>query len=90
MATKLINLRPYRMRVMHRFKPTAAPQMIRVCNLMLKNVHDGLLDPQLLFVTDEAYFHVSGYVNYQKKQIWSGENPHTIYQIPLHYINIGM
>jgi hypothetical protein len=28
-----------------------------------ENVHDGVVDPQLLFMTDEACFHVTGYVN---------------------------
>jgi hypothetical protein len=56
---------------MHKFKPTDAPQIIRFCNLMLKNVHDGFVDPQLLFITDNAYFHFSGYVNSRKKRIWN-------------------
>jgi hypothetical protein len=38
----------------------------------------------VLFVTDEAYFHVTGYVDSQNRRIWSDENPHTVHQIPLH------
>jgi hypothetical protein len=57
---------------------------------MLKNVHDGLVDPQLLFITDEAYFHLSGYVNSQHTRIWSDENPHAVHQTPLHDIKIGV
>jgi inhibitor of nuclear factor kappa-B kinase subunit alpha len=57
---------------------------------MLKNVHDGLVDPQLLFITDEAYFHLSGYVNSQNTRIWSDENPRSVHQIPLHDIKIGV
>jgi hypothetical protein len=30
-----------------------------------KKLHDGLADPQLLFVTDKAYFHFSCYINSQ-------------------------
>jgi hypothetical protein len=57
---------------------------------MLKNVHDGLIDPQLLFITDEAYFHLSGYVNIQNTRIWSDENLHSVHQIPLRDIKIGV
>jgi hypothetical protein len=77
--TKLITFRPYRVRVVHELKPVDAPQSIRFCKWMLKNVHDGLVDPQLLFITDEAYFHLSGYVNSQSTRIWSDENPHAVH-----------
>jgi hypothetical protein len=57
---------------------------------MLKNMHEGLVNPQLLLITDEAYFRLSGYVNPQKTGIWSDENPHAVYQTPLHDIKIGV
>jgi hypothetical protein len=50
-------------------KPADAPQRIQFCNWMMENVHDGLVDPQLLFITDEVNFHLSGYVNSQNTQI---------------------
>jgi hypothetical protein len=78
-ATKLIKFRPYTVRVVYELKPVDAPQRIRFCNWMLKNVHDGLVDPQLLFIADEAYFHLSGYVNSQNTRIWSGENPRSVH-----------
>jgi hypothetical protein len=89
-ATKLTKFRPYRIRVVHAFKPVDAPQRIRFCNWMLKNMHDGLVDPQLLFITDEAYFHLSGYVNSQSTRIWSDDNPHEVQQILLLDIKIGV
>jgi hypothetical protein len=57
---------------------------------MLKNGHDGLVDSQLLFITDEAYFHLSGYVNPQNTRTWYDENPHAVHQTPLHDIKIGV
>jgi hypothetical protein len=57
---------------------------------MLKNVHNGLVEPQLLFITDEAYFHLTGYVNSQNARFWSDENPHAVLHIPLHDIKIGV
>jgi transposase len=78
-ATKLIKFRPYRVRVLHDLKPADAPQRIWFCNWMQKNVHNGLVDPQLLFITNEAYFHLSNYINSQNRRIWSDENPHAVH-----------
>jgi hypothetical protein len=82
-ATKLIKLLPYRVRVVHELKPVDVPQRIQFCNWMLKNVHDGLVDPQLLLVND---FHLSCYVNDQNTQIWSDKNPHAVHRILLHVL----
>jgi hypothetical protein len=87
-ATILVKFRSYE--VVHELKPVDAPQRIRFCNWTLKNVHDGLVDPQLLFITDEASFHLSGYVNSQNTRIWSGQNTHAVHQTPLHDIKIGV
>jgi hypothetical protein len=90
MATKLIMFHPYTVKVVHVFKPVDAPQNILFCNWMLKNVHDGPVYPKLLFLTYEAYFHISGYVNSQYTRIWSDENPHAVHQTPLRDIKIGV
>jgi hypothetical protein len=55
-------------------------------NWMLKYVRNRLVDRQLLFITDEAYSRLSGYVSSQKTRIWSDENPYAVQQIPLHSI----
>jgi hypothetical protein len=89
-VTKLIEFCPYKVRVVHELKPIDALQRIWFCNWMLKNVHNGLRDPQLLVIIDEAYFHISGYVIFQNTRIWSDENAHAVYQIPLHDIKIGV
>jgi hypothetical protein len=53
-------------------------------------MNDGLVDPHLLFITDKAYFHLSGYVDSQNTRIWSDENPHAVHHIPLNDIKIGL
>jgi hypothetical protein len=59
------------------------------CNWVLKNMHDGLIVSQLLFITDEADFPSNSYVNSQSKRIWSDRNPHAV-KILLHDIRIGV
>jgi hypothetical protein len=45
-------------------------------------VHDGLLEPKLTFLTDEANFNLSGYINSQNNSYWSSENSPVIIRLP--------
>jgi hypothetical protein len=45
----------------------------------LKN--NDILDKCLF--SDEAWFHLSGYLNKQNMRIWSAENPHEFVETPL-------
>ncbi|PNF29317.1 hypothetical protein B7P43_G07822 [Cryptotermes secundus] len=38
----------------------------------------------LVFFSDEAHFHISGYVNKQNMCYWSGNNPRELHERPLH------
>jgi hypothetical protein len=89
-ATKLLGFRPYRMQEVHRIKHTDFNLRITFCNWLLRNVHDGIIDPYLFFMSDEAWFHVSGIVNAQNSRIWDTENPHVLHQRPLHDIKVGV
>ena len=46
------------------------------------NQNPGILD--LTWFTDEAWFHLSGYINSQNTRIWAEKNPHTLHAEPLH------
>lgn len=43
-----------------------------------------------LWMTDEAWFHLSGYVNAQNTRTWASENPHMFHESPLHPAKIGV
>jgi hypothetical protein len=55
------------MNVLHKLISMDAPQTIRLRNLMLKDQHDGLTDPQLLCILNEAYFQLIDYLNSRNK-----------------------
>jgi hypothetical protein len=89
-ATTLLGFRPYRIKKVHRIKQTDFNLRITFCNWLLRNVHDGIIDPDLFFMSDEAWFHVSGNVNAQNSSIWDTENPHVLHQRPLHDMEVGV
>jgi hypothetical protein len=63
---------------------------INYCRWFQKSVYDGMVDPDLVIYTDEAWFHLSGYVNRQKNHYNSAENPHSIHEYPLHDVKTGV
>jgi len=41
-----------------------------------------------VFMSDEAHFHLDGYVNVQNCQYWASENPQQLHQRPLHSLKV--
>jgi hypothetical protein len=48
------------------------------------------MDPQLALFSDEAWFHLQGYINTQNNRYWSSENPHLTHEVPLHPLKFGV
>jgi hypothetical protein len=60
------------------------------CNWFLWAVPDGVLDPKVTLVTDEAWFHLIGYVSAQNSRYWSSTNSRQTSKVPLHNQEIGV
>jgi hypothetical protein len=43
-----------------------------------------------VYKSDEAWIHLSGYINSQNSRIWSAENPHTFHENSLQKLFGGM
>jgi hypothetical protein len=68
---------------MYEIKQPDYSARINFCNWLLQNVHDGVMDPQLLFITDTARSYISDHVNMRKcnnMEWW--KSPHAIQQVP--------
>ena len=52
------------------------------------NQNPGILD--LTWFTDEAWFHLSEYINSQNTRIWAETNPYTLQAEPLYAQKIGV
>lgn len=87
---KSLKFYPYKVSVVHRLKDTDWPARVNFCREMLRSVHDGNVDPSLLFMSDEAWFHLSGYVNSQNTRYWDTENPNLVHEVPLHDAKVGV
>ena len=81
-----IKFHPYKLQVVQRNNLTRETKEARVafCTAM-----SGLLreNPHILnnfLMTDEAHFHLSGFVNKQNMRYWSPVNPKELHEMPLH------
>lgn len=78
-----LNLFPYRVTSVHQILPADMPRREQYCRWFLNSFPD---DDALnnVFFSDEAWFHLSGYVNSQNMRIWAAENRHSFRETPLH------
>ena len=87
---KSLSMRAYRLTCVQELKLPDKNKRLQYCRWLLSMVEEGCLDPLLYFMWDEAWFHLSGYVNSQNTRHWSSENPHVIHETPLHDLKIGV
>lgn len=79
---------PYRMTSVHELLPIDPPRRLQYCEWFSNVLNDELLD--ITFYSDEAWFHLTGYVNSQNMRMWSAENPHIYTETSLHPQKIGV
>lgn len=83
-------MHPYKVSVVHALQPTDAPQRLQFCDWLFTEITMNGLDMDLFFISDEAWFHLSGYVNSQNDRYWAAENPHHFHHTPLHDLKVGV
>ena len=86
---KNLNMHPYKMQTYQALLPTDHARYLAYCHWFVNNLmNNDLLN--LTFFSDEAWFHLSGYVNSQNMRMWSTDNPHFFVESPLHAQKIGV
>ena len=82
---------PYKVHVVHELKPQDSEKRVLFCrwfeNFILEKGENIL---NHTFFSDEAWFHLSGYMNSQNSRAWSTVNPHALFQKPLHDQKVGV
>lgn len=87
---RILKCYPYRMQVFHELNNADFAKRVRYCQWFKTFIRGniGILDQ--LFFTDEAWFHLGGYVNGQNYRTWGTDNPHIFIESPLHPQKIGV
>lgn len=85
-----LKMHAYRVSVVQELKEVDLARRVRYCQWVLQEIAEGNVDPFLFISTDEAWFHLSGYVNSQNTRYWATHNPHVTHEKPLHDLKIGV
>ena len=81
-AAKKAKLHAYRISMLQELKEPDQVKGVAYCRWFQTHLKEnpGILD--YTWFLDEAWFHLSGYVNSQNSRIWASENPNTIHEEP--------
>ncbi|KAL4107251.1 hypothetical protein QTP88_017631 [Uroleucon formosanum] len=77
-----LNFHPYKLTIVQQLKPTDYHQRSEFALEMLSLFEVN--DDMLLFMSDEAHFHLDGFVNKQNCHYYAAENPQSLHERPLH------
>jgi hypothetical protein len=89
-ATQLLKLRSYKTTVIQPLQPCDPANRVYFYSWFLQSVVKGEIDPQLTFFSDEAWFHLQGYISMQNNRYWSSPNPHLTHEVLLHPVKVGV
>lgn len=78
---KDINFHPYKMVIVQTLTDSDFAQRKNFCEEMLNIINN--INP-LIMMSDEAHFHLDGYVNKQNFRYWAASNPQQLHERPLH------
>lgn len=79
-----LHYHPYKIQVVQALNPNDLNTRIRFCQAMLAVIDGNGERVHNLWMSDEAHFHLSGYVNKQNFRYWSANNPYELHEKPLH------
>lgn len=90
-SLKLLHVKPYKLLVVHELHPPDSARRKAYCRWMRRFIRQkGRLILNHVYFSDEAWFHLSGYVNAQNYRIWNAEKPNIVRETPLHPEKVGV
>ena len=81
---KDLHYHPYKIQVAQELSGRDKVSRLQFCNEFMDLVNNNRDIVNTLLMSDEAHFHMSGYVNKQNCRYWAPNNPHELHQRPLH------
>jgi hypothetical protein len=73
--TKLLKLKPLKTTVVHEMQACGTANKVNFYIWILQSVHESQVDPHLIFLSDEASFHLHSEVNSQTSKYGISHNP---------------
>jgi len=89
-ARKMLKFYLYRMQVFHDLIPGDNAKRVNYCRCFKNPIRGNICVLDQVFFTDEAWFHLSGYVSSQNYRTWRTKNAHNYTETPLHPQKIGV
>lgn len=79
-----LHFHPYKIQIVQKLKAQDKRARVQFCEHFLEifNANENLLNE--LMMTDEAHFHLDGYVSKQNFRYWAPQNPLSLHEKPLH------
>ncbi|KAJ8884434.1 hypothetical protein PR048_016291 [Dryococelus australis] len=81
---------PYKIRVVQEIEAGDFLKHVTYCRWFMEHVTPGGEELDDWYWSDEAWFHLDGYVNAQNSRYWSTDKPHRLHESPLHAQKIGV
>jgi hypothetical protein len=85
-----LGMYPFRASVTHQLLPHDFPARVFFCEWISEVLEYEPAFLERCFFSDEAWFHLDGFVNSQNFRQWSTDNPRLIIERPLHPQKIGV
>ena len=79
-----LHMHPYKIQIVQALNPNDSVIRRDFCENILQLFEDNPRLIHNLWMSDEAHFHMSGYVNKQNYRYWAEANPHQLHERPLH------
>lgn len=83
-----LRFHPYKIMITQKLHERDFEDRKRFCEQMLDVLYSG--DNIVLMMSDEAHFHLDGYVNKQNCRYWAADNPRQLHQKPLHSLKVSV
>lgn len=81
---KDLHMYPYKVQSVHQLLPVDRQKRVAYSRAILNLEHEIDNFSTKIIMSDEAHFHLSGYVNKQNYRFWGTENPRVMHEKPLH------
>ena len=85
-ALRVLHFHAYRVKMVQEIKPLDIEKRFRYCQWFKKFIRSSINILDTTFFSDEARFHLSGYVNGQNFRFWSTTNLHSVMQKPFYIL----